>query len=44
MSLKSYLDPLEAFEKWLKANPEGGNFSYMGKTYLVTPRKNLKNT
>lgn len=28
MSLKSYLDPLFAFDQWIKVNPEGGIFEW----------------
>jgi hypothetical protein len=35
MSLKSYLDPIAAFDKWLKNNPKGGIFVWDGKKYKV---------
>jgi hypothetical protein len=30
MSLKSYLDPVKAFDKWIIANPKGGIFVWKG--------------
>jgi hypothetical protein len=30
MSLKSYLDPVKAFDKWIIANPNGGIFVWKG--------------
>jgi hypothetical protein len=38
MSLKLYLDPIAAFEKWLKVNPKGGIFVWDGKIYKVAKR------
>jgi hypothetical protein len=38
MSLKSYLDPMVAFEKWLKKNPNGGIFEYFGQKFSVKPK------
>ena len=35
MSLKSYLDPLVAFDKWIKVNPKGGIFVWQGKKFNV---------
>lgn len=39
MSLKSYLDPMVAFEKWLKKNPNGGIFEYFGQKFSVKPKQ-----
>lgn len=36
MSLKSYLDPMVAFEKWLQSNPKGGIFVWKGHKFVVT--------
>lgn len=36
MSLKSYLDPMVAFEKWLQSNPKGGIFVWKGTKFVVT--------
>lgn len=38
MSLKSYLDPLQAFDAWLKVNPKGGIFVWRGKKFKVELR------
>lgn len=38
MSLKSYLNPIAAFEKWLKLNPMGGIFEWNGKKYKVNKK------
>jgi len=38
MSLKSYLDPMLAFEKWLQKNPNGGIFEYFGQKFSVKPK------
>ena len=35
MSLKSYLDPLIAFEKWIAKNPNGGIFRWKGQVFRV---------
>lgn len=35
MSLKSYLDPVKAFEKWLVSNPKGGIFVWKGQKISV---------
>jgi hypothetical protein len=40
MSLKSYLDPLVAFDKWIKANPKGGIFVWQGQKVKVEMRQN----
>lgn len=36
MSLKSYLDPIAAFEKWIKENPKGGIFEWNGEKVSVS--------
>lgn len=36
MSLKSYLDPIHAFDKWIKDNPKGGIFVWKGQKFVVT--------
>ena len=41
MSLKSYLDPLVAFDKWIKVNPKGGIFVWQGKKISVSLQKLL---
>jgi hypothetical protein len=38
MSLKSYLSPILAFEKWIKANPKGGIFEWNGQKVSVKPK------
>lgn len=38
MSLKSYLDPIAAFDKWLKDNPKGGIFEWNGQKISVKPK------
>jgi hypothetical protein len=38
MSLKSYLNPIIAFEKWLKENPKGGIFEWKGQKFKVSTR------
>jgi len=38
MSLKSYLDPLVAFDKWIKVNPKGGIFIWQGQRFRVNVR------
>ena len=38
MSLKSYLNPITAFENWLKVNPKGGIFVWNGQKIRVTTR------
>ena len=43
MSLKSYLDPLVAFDKWIKLNPKGGIFVWQGQKFMVNVRV-LKST
>ena len=35
MSLKSYLDPIHAFEIWIKNNPKGGIFVWKGQKFKV---------
>lgn len=35
MSLKSYLDPVAAFDKWIKENPNGGVFKWKNQTFKV---------
>jgi hypothetical protein len=35
MSLKSYLNPLAAFDAWIKLNPEGGIFTWRGQKFKV---------
>ena len=44
MSLKSYLNPLSAFDKWLKVNPKGGIFEWDGQKVKVTKRQNCAKT
>lgn len=39
MSLKSYLSPIAAFDKWLLANPNGGIFTWQGQKVRVTRKK-----
>lgn len=39
MSLKSYLDPIKAFDLWIKKNPNGGIFTFMGQKFSVKPKK-----
>lgn len=39
MSLKSYLDPLKAFDKWILDNPMGGIFVWKS-IKLEVKRKN----
>ena len=41
MSLKSYLDPVKAFEKWLIVNPKGGIFVWKGQRISVKPKNVL---
>jgi hypothetical protein len=38
MSLKSYLDPLVAFDKWILKNPNGGIFVWKGQGFIVNVR------
>lgn len=38
MSLKSYLSPIVAFEKWLLNNPKGGIFEWNGQKFKVEKR------
>jgi hypothetical protein len=40
MSLKSYLDPIAAFEKWLKVNQKGGIFVWKGQRFKVAKISN----
>ena len=42
MSLKSYLDPVKAFDKWIIANPNGGIFVWKG-IKLEVKLKNVLN-
>jgi hypothetical protein len=44
MSLKSYLSPIAAFEKWLKDNPKGGIFEWDGQKVKVEKRQNCAKT
>lgn len=44
MSLKSYLSPTQAFEKWLKLNPMGGIFEWDGQKVKVEKRQNCAKT
>lgn len=44
MSLKSYLSPITAFEKWLKVNPTGGIFEWNGQKVKVSRRQNCAKT
>ena len=39
MSLKLYLSPIAAFEKWLSANPKGGIFEWNGQKVKISPKK-----
>jgi hypothetical protein len=41
MSLKSYLDPMAAFEKWLTKNPNGGIFEYFGQKFIIKPKNRV---
>jgi hypothetical protein len=41
MSLKSYLDPVKAFDKWIIANPKGGIFVWKGIKLEVKPKNVL---
>lgn len=43
MSLKSYLDPVKAFDKWIKENPNGGFFVW-GKHRFSVKRTMLHNS
>lgn len=38
MSLKSYLNPIEAFDKWIKKNPNGGVFIWKNHKFIVKKR------
>lgn len=44
MSLKSYLSPITAFEKWLKVNPNGGIFEWNGQKVKVSKLQNCAKT
>lgn len=44
MSLKSYLSPIAAFEKWLKDNPKGGIFEWDGQKVKVQKHQNCAKT
>lgn len=42
MSLKSYLDPVKAFDKWILANPNGGIFTWKGIKFDVKSKNRVQ--